>query len=610
MPKFSKTLVDVCPVRRMPLPIENKTVLHLPVFAAIITVLLVVWLLFPFLLFHTVIELSSIFIGLSLYHMGSQSYRFVKDEVLLFISIGFLYVAMFDGMHTLAYKGMALIPGATINHATQLWLAGRILQILTLLLVPFVYTHRISRKYQELYFLSIGAILSVLIITGYFPTSYVDGVGMTTFKKVVEYILVSIALMGIIFIGKLQVVENRRVLRYIRWALGFLIASELSFTLYKDTYDVLNGFGHVCKLLSYGIVWSLVLDEGFSRPYEKMFREMYDNSIRDQLTGLYNRRFFESELELSHAKELRQPLAVAMADVNGLKLINDTFGHKEGDCLIQAFAEILKQKCRDRDITIRLGGDEFLIVFQGLGEEEVETLLGDITTSFAQMESCGIPYSVSIGYAIGVSGQDDLKGLQLLAEERMYHQKLFSSPKVKDKIIGLAMAEVFRKSNRDIINSEQVGEECRKIALALDFCEDRVAHITMAGRLHDIGKIRLSTELLNKIEPLDDADWRELRRHPEVGYAILSSVNDYAQLAEYVLHHHERWDGNGYPLGLSGEDIPLESRIIAVADAYQAMVTDRPNRKRMTPAEAKTEIACCAGTQFDPSIATLFVNMP
>jgi HD-GYP domain-containing protein (c-di-GMP phosphodiesterase class II) len=226
------------------------------------------------------------------------------------------------------------------------------------------------------------------------------------------------------------------------------------------------------------------------------------------------------------------------------------------------------------------------------------------------MESCGIPYSVSIGSAFGVSGQDGLKSLQLLAEERMYHQKLFSSPKVKDRIIDLAMAEVFRKSNRDITNSEQVGEWCRKIALALDFSEDRVAHVAMAGRLHDIGKIRLSSELLNKIEPLDEQDWRELRRHPEVGYAILSSVNAYAQLAEFVLYHHERWDGTGYPLGLSGEDIPLESRIIAVADAYQAMVTDRPNRKRMTPAEAKTEIARCAGTQFDPRIATCFVNMP
>lgn len=190
------------------------------------------------------------------------------------------------------------------------------------------------------------------------------------------------------------------------------------------------------------------------------------------------------------------------------------------------------------------------------------------------------------------------------------HQKLFSSPKVKEKVIDLAMTEVFRKSNRDIVNSGDVGQWCRKIASGLGFHEDRVERIAMAGRLHDIGKIRLRHELLNKAEPLDDEDWRELRRHPEVGYTILSSVNNYAQLAEFVLYHHERWDGTGYPLGLSGEDIPLESRIVAIADAYQAMVTDRPTRKRMTPAEAKAEITRCAGTQFDPRIATLFVNMP
>jgi len=592
------------------LPTENKTVLHFLIFAALVVILAVVRSLFPFLLFHTVIELAAIFISLSLYQMGTQSYRFTKDHVLLFISIGFLYIAVFDGMHTLTYKGMDLIPGATTNHATQLWLSGRVLQIVALLLVPFVHTRKISRLYQELYFLFSGAILLVLIITGYFPTSYVDGVGMTVFKKVVEYVLVTIALMGIIFIGKLQVVENKRVLRHIRWALAFLIASELSFTLYKDVYDVLNALGHIFKLLSYGVVWVLVLDEGFSKPYEKVFRKIYDNSIRDQLTGLYNRRFYDSELEHLLAKEAPIPLTVAMADVNGLKLINDTFGHEDGDCLIQAFAEILNQKCRDKDLVIRIGGDEFLVVFQGADEMEANSIIGEITSCFAKMENRGIPYSVSIGCASGISGHSELKRLVLLAEERMYHQKLFSSPKVKEKVIDLAMAEVFRKSNRDIVNSGDVGQWCEKIAVGLGFHEDKVEQIAMAGRLHDIGKIRLWYELLNKVEPLDDEDWRELRRHPEVGYTILSSVNNYAQLAEYVLYHHERWDGTGYPLGLSGEDIPLESRIIAIADAYQAMVTDRPSRKRMTPAEAKAEIARCAGTQFDPCIASLFVNMP
>ncbi len=187
------------------MPTENKTVLHFSVFAALVVILAVVWLVFPYLLFHTVIELAAIFISLSLYHMGTQSYRFTNDDVLLFISIGFLYVAMFDGLHTLAYRGMDLIPGATTNHATQLWLSGRVLQIVALLLVPLVHTRKVSRLSQELFFFFSGAFLLVLVITGYFPTSYVDGVGMTLFKKVVEYVLVAIAFIGIIFIGKLRV---------------------------------------------------------------------------------------------------------------------------------------------------------------------------------------------------------------------------------------------------------------------------------------------------------------------------------------------------------------------------------------------------------------------
>ena len=125
--------------------------------------------------------------------------------------------------------------------------------------------------------------------------------------------------------------------------------------------------------------------------------------------------------------------------------------------------------------------------------------------------------------------------------------------------------------------------------------------------LHDIGKITISDSILDKVPPLTDLDWTDIKRHPEVGYSILSGVNDYAMLAEYVLAHHERWDGSGYPRGLEGDEIPIHARIIAIADAYDA--SDRPYRKAMSHADAMEEMKTCAGSQFDPYLAKDFVDM-
>ncbi len=136
-----------------------------------------------------------------------------------------------------------------------------------------------------------------------------------------------------------------------------------------------------------------------------------------------------------------------------------------------------------------------------------------------------------------------------------------------------------------------------------------VNELTTAGLLHDIGKITISDSILDKVPPLTDLEWKETKRHPEVGYSILSSVNDYASLAEYVLAHHERWDGRGYPRGLKGEEIPVLARIIAIADAYDVMVSDRPYRKGMSHEDAMVEIHRCSGSQFDPEVAKVFVEI-
>ncbi len=230
-----------------------------------------VWLTQPFLLFHTVAEFISIFLALSLFIIGTQSYKYSKNDVLYFLSLAFFFISVFDGVHTLAYKGMNLIPWATTNMSTQLWIAGRLLQIGTLCMIPFFHRFTFKKGFQEALFIVVSGFIGTLIITGNFPVCYVEGVGLTAFKKAVEYAIVAVATIAFVIVGKLEIVHSKRVLLYVRCALISLVASELSFTVYKDVYGAMNAVGHLLKILSYLFVWIMVVRGGFANPMTILF---------------------------------------------------------------------------------------------------------------------------------------------------------------------------------------------------------------------------------------------------------------------------------------------------------------------------------------------------
>lgn len=168
---------------------------------------------------------------------------------------------------------------------------------------------------------------------------------------------------------------------------------------------------------------------------------------------------------------------------------------------------------------------------------------------------------------------------------------------------------LFGKNQKEMMHAERVGVITQEIASKLGLTPKEVSDLRTAGLMHDIGKIAIADSILNKPERLDENEWAEIRRHPEVGYRILSSVSEFAEIANHILEHHEHWDGNGYPNGLKGEEISLEARIIAIADAYDAMTKMRPNLKYLSIEEALAEIKRCSGTQFDPEIVSVFIEM-
>lgn len=330
-------------------------------------------------------------------------------------------------------------------------------------------------------------------------------------------------------------------------------------------------------------------------------------SYHDQLTGLFNRRYFEEELaQLDKSSNL--PFTLIMADVNGLKLVNDSFGHNVGDQLLKKMAQVLSEACADDHAISRIGGDEFVIMLPKMDGRAAEELIDKIRKVSAVEKIAGIELSISYGWATKNDLDEHILDVLNKAEDYMYKRKLFEGPSMRSKTIGAIIQTLHEKNQREEEHSKRVSDYCEKLAKAMGFNDKDVAEMGSVGLLHDIGKIAIAEDLLNKPGKLTVEEMEEVRRHPEIGYRILSSVNDMSELSDYVLYHHERWDGGGYPRGLKGKYIPIQSRMIAIADSFDAMTSERSYKASMSKKEAIEELRKNAGSQFDPQMIPVFIN--
>jgi len=330
-------------------------------------------------------------------------------------------------------------------------------------------------------------------------------------------------------------------------------------------------------------------------------------SYHDYLTNLYNRRYYEKELMRINTKD-NFPISLIMADVNGLKLTNDAFGHDAGDELLLTVANTIKNECKDIFTTARIGGDEFVVLLPKTNFEKANQLVKTIRKKLAQIKNTRSLISVSFGFHTITSIDESISNLFIQAENNMYRHKLSESTSMRNETIKLIMTTLFEKNAREQQHCERVSEICKSIGIALNLTVEEIDDLKTAGLLHDIGKIGINESILNKKGKLTKEEWNDIKRHPEIGYQIMRSIKEFSQISEYILYHHERIDGLGYPIGLQKDEIPLQSKILFIADAFDAMTSNRSYRSKKTEEFAISEIKKYIGTQFDSEISKVFIE--
>ena len=335
--------------------------------------------------------------------------------------------------------------------------------------------------------------------------------------------------------------------------------------------------------------------------------EAYDAVFRDSLTGLYERSFAIEALRM-YVDHNVIPLSVALGDVNGLRTINETLGYGAGDDILIKIAQVFSESCRSDDVVARWNDGEFMLLLPNASQMVAQRIIKRIQSKLNAI--CGDGYQiVTFGYAISEKQSRTAESLIREAEKWIYQKKLLINQSHRNSIIRLLLSMLHEKSAETQEHSDRMADHCRWIAKILHLSDEMVDDLILLSMLHDIGKIGIPDDVLNKPGALTTEERLMINQHPAIGYRIAQTVPELKQVAAYILAHHERWDGTGYPKGLRGGEIPVPSRIIAVVDAFDVMITGRKYQPARTKEEAIAELHRCAGTQFDPDIVLIFMQL-
>ena len=379
-------------------------------------------------------------------------------------------------------------------------------------------------------------------------------------------------------------------------------------TINLDGKTIIEETRKVPVISENGEVWGIVgLASDVTEKIE-LKEKLIKLSYTDSLTEIYNRAYFEEKKEQIKKSEYL-PIGIIMGDVNGLKVVNDTFGHLEGDKLLKNMANVLKKATSEDDFIFRWGGDEFVILMPNCNEVKCEETISRIMQECKTCKFNLIEMSISLGSSIKETLQGNIYENLKEAEEKLYRQKFLQEKSIRSSIIFSLSQSLHEKNVETEQHTKRLVKYAIKIGKNLGFTTAQLDELELITKLHDIGKIGVSEELLLKPQKLTEEEFNEIKSHTEKGYRILQASGELSHVARGVLTHHERYDGKGYPLGLKGEEIPIMARIVNIVDSYDAMTTDRGYNEVKTKKEAYEEIELCKGKQFDPMIADIFIDI-
>lgn len=342
-------------------------------------------------------------------------------------------------------------------------------------------------------------------------------------------------------------------------------------------------------------------------------------SVHDSLTDLYSRVYFVERMNEFGALK-SYPVSIVVADIDNFKAINDNFGHQFGDEIPKNFADILKKNAQSGEVVARIGGDEFAVIMPEASEMAVREFCNAISRDCEKFEhfsefpklrrEVGIQdrsLSVSLGYAAQRGQFASIEDALREADQRMYEAKIWKKKFGRIEEVVQVLQSVMRERIPHVLeHSKRLQELIIPFGVKLELSESAVADLSICALFHDIGKLGIPDALLCKEEVLTEQEMKRMKQHTIFGYVLLRNISVLAHITEYVLYHHERWDGNGYPKGLKGDEIPYFSRIISLVDAYEAMTSNRPYRRAMSEDETNEEIKMGANNQFDPELVDLF----
>lgn len=335
--------------------------------------------------------------------------------------------------------------------------------------------------------------------------------------------------------------------------------------------------------------------------------EIMNMSLHDSLTGIYNRRFY-NEFLYQQDTESNLPLSVVMVDIDGLKLINDSLGHKFGDKAIITISKTLQEFARPEYILVRTGGDELVAI---LPKTELLTANAYIKKVDEHVRECilsGIPLSFSWGAAVKLKQTENLATVIAAAEDMMYSRKFVNTANKKNETVRLIVETLFERNKQVKNHSIRVSEVMRGFGKFLNLPKTRIEFLRQLGYLHDIGMASISDEIVNQPGFLTQLEGQEIKRHSEIGCRILRSVPGMEEIANCVMNHHENWDGTGFPNGMKGEQIPYEARILAIVDSYDRMCFGFNGAYPLTKEQVICEMLCCVEKQFDPALCKKFLD--